>query len=843
MATGGIMAKASKIEAIKFGPYGSIDYQTFFRDEYAVNLRLEFEGRLKAGQDVEIKIGDVAIDLGAAHIADDFQWKVGEATIFNWGTYVDVRIHGSDTLDTILATDTAKVTAKLLDEGKVVDAARQPYFVYPGDPVSEVGDHVPLTYALADQSGERSEILSGDELRPALIEIGGLWCAPSLRLARDNAEYAGGVWEDFDVKTLLKADYDHETAQVSDADLFAQQYQLSHPVYTGGSIGELFYTTSIPFFLVVDQVTGEVLATFKGVVDGKGAVEDAYDALARIEAEGDTPGLALTGTAGDDRLYGSARGDTLRGGGGYDRLLGGLGNDRLEGNRGGDILNGGRGDDVLDGGGGNDVFLPGLGSNRILGGAGDDSVSYRDFGTGLTVTAHTGDQIVVEHADGSKDEISSVETFIATDSADRAIVLGGTAYDFAGGDDMLWIRGTRAEVGAGGGDDAIRIAGRRSVVDGDSGDDRIVVRNTLNIARDGSGDDTIIVTGNKNLIEADGGGKDRFVIAGETNMISLFGNLFGNPAEMTDKIIVKGDETKIVEGNMNDIVVLGDASGTLIARSPWFKTDSLVLAFARTDGAVRFADDGTSWTTDDGGSGRLKTGVSEIRGTAFDDRLVDGFARHATRLDGGEGADRMTGSAASNTFVVDNASDKVIEKEAAPDAVDTVESSIDYTLGDNLENLRLTGAALRGTGNGEDNKIAGTGRDNILTGGGGDDMLNGRGGNDVLDGQAGRDTYVFEGGKLDAETNVDTLHFRSNDTIALSDSLFDIAVAEGETGLGGAFRDLSTGAVDADDRILFDAETGELFYDADGSGGADAILFATLAAGSDMVTADSFILI
>ena len=42
-----------------------------------------------------------------------------------------------------------------------------------------------------------------------------------------------------------------------------------------------------------------------------------------------------------------------------------------------------------------------------------------------------------------------------------------------------------------------------------------------------------------------------------------------------------------------------------------------------------------------------------------------------------------------------------------------------------------------------------------------------------------------------------------------------------------AFR-LGTAALDADDRILYDAATGALYYDKDGTGVAAAIQFATL---------------
>lgn len=68
-------------------------------------------------------------------------------------------------------------------------------------------------------------------------------------------------------------------------------------------------------------------------------------------------------------------------------------------------------------------------------------------------------------------------------------------------------------------------------------------------------------------------------------------------------------------------------------------------------------------------------------------------------------------------------------------------SSIDHTLGANVERLVLTGAGdLDGTGNGLNNAIFGTGGDNVLNGGGGNDILFGKGGNDRLDGGTGNDT-------------------------------------------------------------------------------------------------------
>ena len=110
-------------------------------------------------------------------------------------------------------------------------------------------------------------------------------------------------------------------------------------------------------------------------------------------------------------------------------------------------------------------------------------------------------------------------------------------------------------------------------------------------------------------------------------------------------------------------------------------------------------------------------------------------------IDGGLGDDRMYGGLGNDTFVVNSFNDLV--KEFSDQGVDTVNSFIRYTLGDNLENLTLIGnSALVGTGNSLDNIITGNGTSNTLAGLAGNDTLKGLAGADTLIGGVGADTLI-----------------------------------------------------------------------------------------------------
>ena len=203
----------------------------------------------------------------------------------------------------------------------------------------------------------------------------------------------------------------------------------------------------------------------------------------------------------------------------------------------------------------------------------------------------------------------------------------------------------------------------------------------------------------------------------------------------------------------------------------------------------------------------------------------------ANYLAGGGGLDALIGGGGNDTYLVDSADDVVIE--SASGGTDIVYASASYALGAGASVELLAAASQSAT-----TTLDLTGNDlaNTIYGNDGANVLNGGGGSDVLVGVGGADTFAFTSA-LGAD-NVDSIggFATGSDRIALDDAVFTGIGALG-TLAPGAF---ATGpaAGDADDRIIYNNATGQLFFDADGSGAGAAVQFATLSPGLNLTAAD-----
>jgi Ca2+-binding RTX toxin-like protein len=168
------------------------------------------------------------------------------------------------------------------------------------------------------------------------------------------------------------------------------------------------------------------------------------------------------------------------------------------------------------------------------------------------------------------------------------------------------------------------------------------------------------------------------------------------------------------------------------------------------------------------------TGTAAINGTgnALNNILV-----------GNNAANTLTGGAGNDTYLV-GTGDMVVEGANA--GIDTVQSSVTWTLGANVENLSLLGvAAINATGNTLANVLVGNAGHNTLSGGDGNDTLSGGNGNDVLNGGTGSDLFQLARGEghdtiTDASGTGDRLSYASGINpldLMLSQSANDLRIA------------------------------------------------------------------
>jgi Ca2+-binding RTX toxin-like protein len=492
---------------------------------------------------------------------------------------------------------------------------------------------------------------------------------------------------------------------------------------------------------------------------------------AAVTGTGNALNNAITGSDADNVLSGLAGNDQITGGLGDDTILGGDGNDTIDGEDGNDSLDGGAGKDTILGGAGNDTLDGGTGIDALAGGAGNDTYIVDDSGDSVFESSGQGTDLVLSTVSyvlssnvenltlagaGAIDGTGNTLANVLTGNAAANVLDGGSGNDTLSGgdgnDSLVGGLGNDSLDGGAGADTMAGGAGNDTYLVDDAGDliveaanegadtvntsvsytlsanvEALVLAGTGNIDGTGnSGDNTI--TGNAGDNVLDGGAGNDTLDGGDGNDTYLFGYGSGQD-QVTDQT-----------GGATPVDVLSLAAGVDVEDVNVSKSGSnLVIRLAgsndRIDVINYFSGGGVGIDKIhfDGGTDWDRTFIDSlfITGSAGNDTL-NGDANN-NWINGNGGTDKMSGGAGSDTYVVDSSGDTVTEN--LNEGYDVVESTITYTLGNNVEALTLVSGNINGIGNGLDNRIIGST---------GNNSLNGGAGNDLLIGGAGNDTYVVD---------------------------------------------------------------------------------------------------
>ena len=481
------------------------------------------------------------------------------------------------------------------------------------------------------------------------------------------------------------------------------------------------------------------------------------------------------GVGADESFYGSAGDDTIRGMGG---------NDQIRANAGNDVLDGGVGNDFLEGYSGNDtyVFGRGYGHDTI-----DDQGDSADIDTLQLVDGITpGDITLQATPDFQTDALLTIKNsadqvtlagFFQSDGmrVDRIQFSDGTMWDYSamlahtegvnlvGTEDTDYFYGnvTNDTLLGVGGDDVLSGGAGNDTLDGGTGADRMT---------GGSGNDVFMVDNiNDIVMESVGQGID-----------TVYSSLTYTLGSNLENLTLTGSAAINGTGNSLNNILTGNSAANVLTGGAG--NDTYVVGLGDT--VVEAASAGTdtvrsdiSWTLGTNLENLILTGIAAVNGTgnSLANTLTGNSA--ANILSGLAGADTLIGAQGDDLYIVDNVGDKITE--LAGEGLDTVQSSVTYTLSANVENLTLSGtSAINGTGNGLDNVIIGNSAANQLVGG------------------AGNDTYVIGSGDTVVEginAGIDTVQSSVTHTLAANVENLTLIGTGAINGTGNALNNILVG--------------------------------------------------
>jgi Ca2+-binding RTX toxin-like protein len=600
----------------------------------------------------------------------------------------------------------------------------------------------------------------------------------------------------------------------------------------------------------------KVMATFNG--------SNGDDVLPPVGS--DTSGEDdFFGFDGNDKAHGGLSNDSFDMGGGNDEAWGDDGDDYLSGGADNDTLWGGAGTDTLDGGGGNDKLDGGTGADIMIGNFGDDTYYVDNVGDTLTE---------YQAADGY-DRVYSSVTFTLSAYLDDMWLTGSSAINGTGNASNNVINGNTAAntLSGSGGDDILYGRDGNDTLNGGDGNDKLIGGAGADKLIGGTGTDRAYYNDSTVGLTVDlaTAANNTGIAAGDTfsSIEDLYGSNYNDSLRgngVANTIWGNGGNDTIYGRDGDDTLNGGDGSDTLLGG-----VGADALAGGNGIDRAQYSD-ATAGLTVDLATAANNTGIAagdtfssieNLYGSNYNDSLRGDAAANTIwgsagndsiygrdgndTLNGGDGNDYLLGGAGADALIGGNGIDRAQYSDATSGvAVDLTSpaSNIGFAAGDTFSSIEdLYGSNYDDSLFGDDNanRIWGSNGSDTIYGGGGNDILYGGLGNDDFRGGAGNDAFVFDSALAN---NVDQIiDFEiAADTIRLASAIFSSIVGTGTLTANQFAANSSGAAVDSDDRIIFETDSGKLFYDSNGSaaGGVTQIANVYSESGIPTLTASNF---
>jgi serralysin len=561
-------------------------------------------------------------------------------------------------------------------------------------------------------------------------------------------------------------------------------------------------------------------------------------------------------TSGDDLINGGAGNDTIDGGSGNDTLRGGDGNDLIISTSGADTIDGGAGDDTIR------LNWNTGAATKIQGGAGSDTLAVDSYTYLSNFTASTGSiETVSALVAGNAFTIYGTTTGADTLDFRGAKVIGAMTVSGYDGNDILYgsdfgetLNGDNGDdlIDGGGGNDTLDGGWGADTLRGGAGNDLIISASGSDTIDGGAGDDTIRLNWNTDAATKIQGGAGNDTLAVDSyTYLSNFTASTGSIETVSARV---AGNAFTIYGTHTGVDTLDFRGATVIGAMTVSGYEGNDILYGSDFGETLNGDDGADLIDAGGGNDTLDGGwgADTLRGGAGNDLIIS--ASGADTIDGGAGDDtirlnwntdaatKIQGGAGNDTLAVDiytylsnftasTGSIETISARVAGNAFTINGASgadtLDFRGATAIGAMTVSGAdgndILYGSNSGE--TLKGDGGDDLIDGSGGNDTLYGGYGADTLRGGAGNDIFAYNNANEGGDHISD---FASGDLLQLSSSAFSGLTAGMNLGTAGRFVSNTTGnATSVLSQLIYNTGTGQLFWDANGTGAGGSQLLAT----------------